>query len=95
MAKIGLLINLSPLSLHGFYTVDVHRSAVSNAFLSQMADKNGKAEAQPTCQEDTSCRRVTHCLGVQDDSNAAWSLFHIDTLLSPALIQPTEGREKL
>lgn len=28
--------------------------------------------------------------GVQDDSNAAWSLFHIDTLLSPALIQPTE-----
>lgn len=60
-----------------------------------MADKNGKAEAQPGRQEDTSCGRVTHCLGVQDDSNVAWSLFHIATLLSPALIQPTEGREKL
>lgn len=94
-AEIGLLVNSSPLYLHGFHTVNVHRSAISNAFPSQMAYKNGRAQARPSCQEVTSCRHVTHCLGVQDDSNAGWSLFHIATLLSLALVQPTEGRQKL
>lgn len=83
---------MSPLSLQGFYTVDVHRSAVSNAFLSQMADKNGKAEAQPRCQEDTSCGSMTHCLGVQDDSNAGWSLFHIAPAVSDS--DPAYRRER-
>lgn len=83
---------MSPLSLQGFYTVDVHRSAVSNAFLSQMADKNGKAEAQPRCQEDTSCGCMTHCLGVQDDSNAGWSLFHIAPAVSDS--DPAYRRER-
>lgn len=94
-AEIRLLINSSLPYPLGFYTTNVHRLAVSNAFPSLMADKSGRAQDQPSCQEATSCRCVTHCLSVQDYSNTGWSLFHTSTLLSPALIQSTKGRQKL
>lgn len=41
--KIGLFINSSLPYPLGFYAVNVHRLAVSNAFVGQMADKSGRA----------------------------------------------------